>query len=143
MPIVEYPFCRIGPNQPLRPMLPIQIVNPHTKQSVSTIGLIDTGADECAMPAGFADMLGHNLLVGKLKQIMTGNGVTAAYSHTTRINIFDRDDLKKIVYTIPDTEIDFMPNLQTVLLGARNFLAKFILTVDYPAQRFSVQTKLK
>lgn len=102
-------------------MLPISIVNSHTKQSVSTIGLIDTGADECAVPAGFTYMLGHNLQAGKLKQIITGNGMTAACSHTARINIFDRNDPKKIVYTILDTEIDFMPNLHTVLLGARSF----------------------
>ena len=35
--------------------------------------------------------------------------------------------------------IDFMPNLSVPLLGVRNFLSHFKLTVDYPNQKFSLR----
>jgi hypothetical protein len=76
MPIKDCPFtlCRGGI---YRPMLPIRIINPHVVGGVyRTIGLIDTGADECAIPATYASILGHNLLSGLSKQIGTGNGIT-------------------------------------------------------------------
>ena len=69
MPIRDYPFTCIGKGAPPRPMLPIEIINPATNQSVYTLGLIDTGADECALPADLAGVLGHTLLAGKIKEI--------------------------------------------------------------------------
>ena len=143
MPISNYPFTCLVPGSISRPMLPVCIINPHTGKSLCTWALIDTGADECALPAAYAERLGHTLHSGSAKQISTGNGVTNAYAHTTRIDIFQINGSGKVepaaVYSIPDTPIDFMPNLSTVLLGARNFLAGFILTIDYPNQRFSLQ----
>jgi hypothetical protein len=41
--------------------------------------------------------------------------------------------------TIDKTLIDFMPNLYVVLLGVKSFLSKFILTINYPSQKFSIQ----
>lgn len=149
MPIVKYPFSRQGPVGPFRPLLPIQIINPATKQFLHAWGLIDTGADDCALPASFAQILGHNLQAGAIKQIGTGNGVTNAYAHTTRVNIFHYDsktktfDQTKIVHTIKDTPVDFMPNLQCILLGVNNFLSGFILTVDYSKLVFSIQAPQK
>lgn len=125
-----------------RPMLPIEIINPDTSLSVRTWGLIDTGADGCSMPAAMAGILGHQLLKGKVKQINTGNGVTNAYAHTTTINIFHYDGSEftdRVVHTIEAAPIDFMPNLHCVILGVRNFLGEFILTVDYQRKRFSVR----
>lgn len=119
-------------------MLPIRIINPANGAVHRTIGMIDTGADECAIPAIYASMLGHNLSLGKEKQIGTGNGPTISYSHTTTIEIFD-PVTKKLSYTLRETPIDFLPNLTTVLLGARNFLSRFILTIDYPSKTFSIK----
>lgn len=145
MPISEYPFSRQGPVGPFRPLLPIEIINPATNLNLNAWGLIDTGADDCALPASYAQILGHNLQAGTLKQIVTGNGVTNAYAHTTRVNIFHYDkvnnlfDQTKIVHTIQDTPVDFMPNLQCILLGVNNFLSGFILTIDYQKQVFSIK----
>jgi hypothetical protein len=61
-----------------RPALPINIVNPHTKLHYKTYGIIDTGADDCAIPAFIAKIIGHNLTDGKSIQVGTGNGVTSA-----------------------------------------------------------------
>jgi len=97
--------------------------------------LIDTGADECAFPASFASLLGHNLQTGQQRKISTGNGITIAYSHTTRIEIEG--------FATQEALIDFMPNLNIPLLGVRSFLSNFILTVDYPNKTFSLNLKNK
>lgn len=124
-------------------MLHVRIGNPNAQLHVDTVGLIDTGADECALPARFAELLGYDLRAGREKHIATGNGVTTAYAHTCRVEVFGSVGsalaLENPVYVIEDTPIDFMPNLNTVLLGVGNFLSRFVLTVDYPNQVFSIR----
>ncbi len=143
MPIRNAPFLSPHPGDPKkRPWLFINIVNPHTGAVCPTFGLIDTGADECALPASYADLLGHNLAAGETKQIHTGNGITTAYRHTCAIQILDSEQLlqgkMKVAYKINETLIDFMPNLHCALLGVNTFLSNFNLTIDYPNQLFSI-----
>lgn len=130
MKISNHPFIKIGPNDIPRAALPITITNPHTTQKLKTYAIIDTGADECALPADYAPLLGHNLQKGYLKTINTGNGQTIAYSHTVSIQIYD--------FTIKNVLIDFLPNLTLSLLGVKSFLSKFILTINYPHKTFSL-----
>lgn len=136
MPIKDCPFSITG-NGLCRPVLPVRIINPHTDKSYRTLGIIDTGADECAIPASLAPLLGHNLQAGETKLIRTGNGVTASYSHMTKFEIFHPATGEQL-YTVPDTPIDFMPNLHVVLLGVNSFLSRFILNIDYPRMKFSI-----
>ena len=133
MPIRNYPFCIARPGDIARPYLPVTIINPTIKKHLKVFALIDTGADECALPASFAKPLGHNLQAGQQRKISTGNGITIAYSHTTRIEIEG--------FATQEVLIDFMPNLNIPLLGARSFLSNFILTVDYPKKTFSLNLK--
>jgi len=130
MPIRNYPFSVIRPGDLARPYLPVTVINPDTQKQVKVYALIDTGADECAFPASFAPLLWHNLQAGHLKRISTGNGITTAYSHTTRIIIEG--------FSTQDVLVDFMPNLNIPLLGVKSFLRNFILTVDYPNKQFSL-----
>jgi len=130
MALSNVPFTQLSRDGIPRPWLRIVIKNPHTGKEMRTYGLIDTGADECALPASFAPILGHDLQKGTEKRINTGNGETIAYSHTMSLEI---DDIR-----INDILIDFMPNLDVVLLGVKSFLAKFTLTVDYPKKEFSI-----
>jgi predicted aspartyl protease len=132
MPIVKCPFTS-G-----RPILPLRIINPHTGQAHRAAGLIDTGADECAVPAYIASVIGHNLTAGGRKQIRTGDGLTTAFSHTTRLEIF-HPATQRLLFTIADAPIDFLPNLHMILLGVKSFLSQFILTIDYPQKSFSVR----
>jgi hypothetical protein len=76
-------------------------------------------------------VLGHNLQAGQSRRISTGNGITVACSHTTRIAIED--------FSTQDVLVDFMPNLNTPLLGVKSFLSNFVLTVDYPNNIFSLR----
>ncbi|MCR4287938.1 MAG: retroviral-like aspartic protease family protein [Deltaproteobacteria bacterium] len=136
MPIRDCPFTNCG-NGIYRPILPVRIINPHSNKGIYTYGIIDTGADECAVPAGVAPILGHDLQAGQVKNINTGNGVTVAYSHMTKFEVF-HPATGESLYTVPDTPIDFMPNLHVVLLGVNSFLSRFILTVNYPLKIFSI-----
>lgn len=130
MPVRNYPFTIIRPGDVARPYLPITVKNPDTNKQIQVYALIDTGADECAFPASFASLLGHNLLAGQQKKISTGNGITIAYSHIACI-IIDK-------FSTEDVLIDFMPNLYIPLLGVKSFLSNFILTIDYPNKIFSL-----
>ncbi|MFQ5779194.1 MAG: retropepsin-like aspartic protease [Nitrospiria bacterium] len=131
MPIRNHPFSITRPGDVPRPYLPITIINPDTEKRLKVIALIDTGADECALPASFAPILGHHLEAGQAKKINTGNGVTIAYAHTLRIEIKG--------FTTQDVLIDFMPNLYIPLLGVKSFLGHFILTINYPKKIFSLK----
>lgn len=133
MNLIDIPFTKFGPDDVPRPWLPITVINPHTNKKIKLYGLIDTGADECALPAPYAVLLGHNLQLGYPKEINTGNGKTLAYSHTLRIEIPN--------FIIQDTLIDFMPNLNVPLLGVKSFLTNFVLTIDYPNLTFSLKIK--
>mgnify|MGYP001612673453 FL=1 len=131
MELSNIPFTKLSSDDISRPWLPVTIVNPHSNKKVKVLGLIDTGADECALPASYAAILDHNLQAGTAKEINTGNGKTIAYSHTVRIEISD--------IVIKETLIDFMPNLYVPLLGVKSFLSNFILTVNYPELKFSLE----
>ena len=133
MDIIEYPFSIMRPGDIPRAWLPVRIKNPHTNLSVPVYGLIDTGADECAIPAAYAPLIGHDLQAGQQRTISTGNGATVAYSHTL---CFETDGIK-----IDKVLIDFMPNLNVVLLGVKSFLSDFVLVIDYKKSVFSLKQK--
>ena len=137
MPIHNFPFTSIRTGDTPRTWLPIRIINPANGLIQNAYGLIDTGADECAIPASYASLLGHDLQSGIERKIKTGNGVTIAYSHTATLSILNFQGVH--VVTIEETVIDFMPNLHIVLLGVKSFLSRFILTIHYPNQTFSIQ----
>jgi hypothetical protein len=144
MKAAKYPFHVMVPGHPPRPMLPVRITNPATGLFVDAWGLVDTGADDCALPTRYAAALGHNLKAGLVRLIGTGNGTTRAYAHTTRIDVLTLPRLsspEKIAFTIPDTLIDFLPRLGCVLLGVRSFLSHFILTINYPEQWFAIRQR--
>lgn len=133
MDLFNVPFTKFSPDDLPRPWLPISIVNPHANKKVRLYGLIDTDADECALPAQYAILLGHNLQDGYPKEINTGNGRTLAYSHTVKIEIPN--------FTTQETLIDFMPNLNVPLLGVKSFLSNFVVVIDYPNYTFSLKHK--
>jgi len=131
MPIRDYPLSTIRPGSIAKPYLPVIVANPANNKQIRLLGLIDTGADERALPASFASLLGHNLQAGQQKTVSTGNGDTVAYGHTTRLTIQG--------FVTNDVLVDFMPNLSVPLLGVRNFLSNFVLTIDYPNNTFSLR----
>lgn len=130
MLVENYPFIATYSGGITRPYLPITIVNPENCKEIDVHALIDTGADECALPASFASLLGHNLQCGHQKTVSTGNGKTVVYAHTVCIKAFD--------FSTENVLIDFLPNLHVPLLGVRSFLNNFTLKIDYPNKMFSI-----
>ena len=130
MLVENYPFIVTRPGDIARPYLPITIINPENQKEINVYALIDTGADECALPASFALPLGHNLQSRPRKRTSTGNGITIAYSHTVCMKAFS-------FYT-ENVLIDFMLNLHIPLLGVKSFLNNFTLKIDYPNKVFSI-----
>jgi hypothetical protein len=124
-------------------MLWIRVTNPHTNTKVVIQALVDTGADSCAFPADIAGQLGHNLESVPAKPVFTASGQTEAFAHTSCVDILQMrpDGLPgdKVLYTIDDTPIDFIRGCDDFLLGVRDFLDEFVLTIDYPRQRFSIR----
>jgi hypothetical protein len=74
--------------------------------------------------------------------MITAGGTTVAI-HTSNIEVLEMLPNgragSRILYTLSDTPIDFTRGCQTFLLGARKFLSKFILTVNYPRKIFSLR----
>lgn len=145
MPIQNYRFTSVAPGMS-RPMLWIRVLNPGTKFGVYALALVDTGADDCVFPATVAIRLGHNLRSVAAKEIITASGTAYVYAHTTKIEILGIQPNglpnNNILYTIPDTPIDFIQGGDNFLLGTRNFLSRFVLTIDYPRQVFSIRNPL-
>ena len=146
MPIKDYPFTPVTQNHS-RPMLWIRVVNPHTEKAVVMQAIVDTGADNCAFPADIAEQLGHDLESVPAKTVYTARGPTAAFAHTSRVEILgmraDGLNSDEVLHTIPDTPIDFIKGCDDFLLGVGNFLNEFILTIDYPRQCFSIRKPRK
>ncbi len=145
MPIRNHPFpVMLGIS---RPMLWIRITNPDAKLAIIALAIVDTGADECVFPAKVAAKLGHNLKAVPPKPIKTASGTTNAYSHACRVDILEMLPNgmfgSKVYYTIPTMPIDFVQGCDAFLLGVGNFLSKFILTIDYPRQVFSIRKPRK
>jgi len=101
MSVHSFSFRSLYPSAPARPYLFVELHNPHSDATVNVYALIDTGADECALPASFASLLGHHLEDGILKKIGTGNGPTVAYAHTSCISFEG--------FSTGEVLIDYMP----------------------------------
>lgn len=130
MKTYTFPFRQVTPQSPCRPYVFVKLSNPDTDKLVAVYALIDTGADECALPAAYASLLGHHLEKGVVRKIGTGNGTTFAYSHTSSITMAD--------FTTGNITIDYMPNLRIPLLGVKSFLSRFSVHIDYPREEYSL-----
>ena len=149
MPIPRYPFLlpikggiRIG-GSGSRPWLWIRVTNPETGSAVQTLALIDTGADSCVFPSEMAEKLGHKLNAGIPKSINTANRETTAFAHRTKIEVLDVEENgypgNRVLYDMPEQQIDYTCGLPAFLLGQSNFLSHFILKINYPKEEFSIR----
>lgn len=148
MPIRDYPF-QAHPQIPIpSPVLPIRIINPDNGKDYKTWGLIDTGAVQTAIPGHIAETIGHNINAVKSIPGYGADGALKIYQHSFTIEIFKMDangivDADSIIHTISRRRMGVIKDLPLVLLGVREFLKKFVLTVDYPQGRFSVKSPVK
>lgn len=141
MPIQNYRFTNLGGIS--RPMLWIRVTNPSKRLGIICQAIVDTGADDCLFPSSTAIQLGHDLKSVAPKTIISASGLAHAYPHTSRIEVLGMTTSSlpdsNVLYTIQDTLIDFIEGGGCFLLGSRTFLSRFVLTIDYPRQVFSIR----
>lgn len=146
MLIRNYPFTPISPlpSDTPRPYLWVKIINPHKNLFITISALVDTGADICLFPSDAATVLGHNLRSGVPGMHVAGvGGEVSTFKHTLNIEVLNtlKDGFagNKVLYRMSNVLLHFSTtNNSPFLLGSLDFLNKFILTVDYPKQQFSL-----
>lgn len=131
MPVDKRPFRGEHSGSEQHPYLYAKFHNPHSGQSQSAYGIVDTGAGDCCLPAEFAELLGHDLERGRPRTVTGVSGDVQAWGHTTIIEIPG--------FTTQEVVIDFVRGLPIPLFGCDCFLANFVLTVNYPERWFSIK----
>jgi predicted aspartyl protease len=139
VPVRKFPFKVLG-GLFLRPLLPVIIINPHTGEQVKQYGIIDTGADCCTVPAYIGEMLGHNIeIVPPSKTTVVGGEITT-WEHTTTIQMLDKNET--VFYENVETYVEYVEDLEYVLIGVDDFLCDFKLEIDYPNKHFSITNSI-
>lgn len=143
---LEFEFIKLPNSKTPNPFLLIKLTSIHNLDAKPLIilGLIDTGAQECAISAKYAEVLKHKLEQGQEKSIVTGSGKVYGYSHTTKIEILHATSMKPL-HVLENVTVDFVPNFPEgfMVLGVKSFLSNFTLTVEYNSdpQKFSLTPK--
>ena len=127
---VPFRVSKIG-EQP-KPYIHIELTCPNSGKSVKAAAIVDTGADECAFPTGFAQILEIDLDNAELNSTATAGGPTNSFVSRVKIQAFA--DNHQIDF--PEDKVYFMENLQIPILGVRTFLQFFKFTIDYPNKCF-------
>jgi hypothetical protein len=147
MPIVEYPFLAFSPRSPWRPLLPVEIANPHTQQAVQAYAVVDTGATLCAFPVEHADDIGIALRPEDRFPLESAGNAREAYGSMVTIRVFAiLQAVRPDVYTPPkpvlelvNTRVAFVHGLKGPVLGVQGFLDRYVVTVSYPRYEFSIR----
>ena len=133
----EYPFISVGRSRK-RPMVPVNIINPHTNKQQKFYCLLDTGADGCVFNSDVAKILGHNLKAKDVKNEISfgvsGKG-TQTHLHTFIMELLEPFGRDGIVWSSDKLEIGCLENNNvSPILGTDEFLSEFTITFDYANQ---------
>ncbi len=125
--------------RPPAPYLPVRITNPHSGKSISTLALIDTGADACVFPAPLAEALDHSLQGSGVhsEEVSGVSGCANVYKHTFNMELL-APDLKGVVQVFTSVLVDCIDQQIPPLLGVLNCLCHFKITVDYLNQTTTI-----
>ncbi len=136
-----YPFIKLD-NGSMRPMVPVMIENPFTKQMIGMMALLDTGADANCFPAYIANNTGHNLKHPDVETSVNSGiegGKTQTWKHTFKIHLLD-DKTKKPVWKTKQILIDCVDHdNMPPLLGCRGFLCELKITFNYKTNRIIIE----
>jgi hypothetical protein len=108
-------------NGVVRPIIPITIRNPRTKEEVRHQALVDSGADICIFSSDLAELIGIDVAAGR-KQMVSGVVAGEArpyYLHDVELEVGGSPKLATIA---------FMPELSNIghgLLGQAGFFDRF------------------
>lgn len=136
-----YPFINVGGGH-LRPLVPINIVNPATKAKVRYHALLDTGADACVFPKYVCDKLGYRLkedAASTAETVGVGGTAIPIHHHNFIIELVAPDNLtvvwKSKVLTIGCLEHD---NAHPIL-GWEGFLSHFTIRFNQTTNKIVME----
>jgi len=113
-----------------RPLIPITFVD--GPKQITTMAIIDTGADECCFPGEVATYLGHNLTKGNARPFNGVGGMVIAHLHQTNVVISGHKLQMNIYYS------DSWNNTGICLLGQNSFLTRFNVTLNRKDKEFEI-----
>lgn len=116
MPIRKFPFTASEDGKHPRPRIPIKISNTQNGFAIAQWALIDTGADNCCIPAKYADILGFDLKKGIIEHFHAVGGDGIGYKHLTTFEIYDIKT-NKIIHFLKNIYACYVENLHVVLFG--------------------------
>ncbi|MGQ0829421.1 MAG: hypothetical protein ACT4ON_13615 [Bacteroidota bacterium] len=142
MPVTHvYPFIKTT-NGAMRPLVPVLIENPLTRQKIGVMALLDTGADANCFPAYIANGIGHNL---KHKDVQTSinSGIegskTVTWKHSFKIHLL-APDRKTVVWKTKEMLVDCVDHdNMPPLLGCNGFLCELKITFNYKTSRIIIE----
>ncbi len=135
-----YPFIK-DVSGTYRPMIPVNIINPHEKINIQTYALLDTGADDCVFPKFIAERTKHNLKgVGVSNHVMQGVGQhkVEVWKHTFKIELMS-PDRASVIWKSKEVLVGCLEHDSApTLLGWSNFMSNFKITFNYPTKRILI-----
>jgi len=125
-----------------RPFIPLEIINPHTRQSTKVMGLLDTGADDCVFPKVIAETTGHNLKGDGVSSSINqgvGESKVQVWNHTFKMALLS-PDRKTIVYRTKEYLIGCLDHDNAPpLIGTISFMEGLVITFDYILHRINIR----
>ena len=116
------------------PIIPITLIG---KEIIITSGIVDSGADSCAISKNMAEKL--NLPLLGTKEVTRGIGGSVE-SIQSRVIISVRQGNEAYRFNIP-INIILKSHDFPVLLGQEGFFDKFIITFDRKEEKFSLKKR--
>ena len=140
MAIWIYPFHKIT-DEIYRPWIPIEIINPKNNKVVSTMALVDTGADHSVFPRFAADQTQLNLKDDAISsETMQGlaESKIEVWKHSFKIHLRS-PDRKSVLWRskemiIACVEHDNIPPI----LGFSNFMCHFKITFNHATKKIII-----
>ncbi|MEK9149469.1 MAG: hypothetical protein AAB267_05425 [Candidatus Desantisbacteria bacterium] len=118
-----------------RPILPVIII--HQGIETLTLGLIDSGADECSFPGRIGREIGHKIEKGRPRVFGGVGGTVTAYLHQNYIRVQDVEIRCDMYFSDEWNDWGFG------LLGRHGFFTHFKILFDYPHKRFRLTPIIK
>lgn len=134
-PFVEYRDAKGCVIHEPAPYLPVRITNPHSGKALTTIALVDTGADACVFPADLAAMLEHNFQAAGVysTDVVGVSGPGTVYKHTFNFEIL-MPNQQDVLVSFDHVLVNCIDQEISPLLGVCDCLCRFKVTVDFPRQ---------
>ncbi len=135
--MATYPFYKLPAFDKqliLKPLIPIRLGSNHTHRitPVPLLALIDTGADACFCSTAISSWLRINTRKCKKQNFLSVNNQQFSVKKTHLKIYFNKQKFDTTVYVSNN-----LPKNYQFILGTKEFLEKFKLTLNYKSQNIT------